>query len=70
MLSSDIDIIKEVSDGAAMLVNPMDSQEVTQGIYSTLDKRNYYITRGYERAKYYSPENIKEKLLSYYNAIE
>ena len=70
VLSSDIDIIKEVSDGAAMLVNPMDSQEVTEGIYSTLDKRNYYITRGYERAKYYSPENIKEKLLSYYNAIE
>ena len=70
VLSSDIDIIKEVSDGAAMLVNPMDLQEVTEGVYRTLDKRNYYITRGYERAKYYSSENIKKKLLSYYNTIE
>ena len=70
VLSSDIDIIKEVSDGAALLVNPMDIHEVTEGVYSILENRNYYITRGYERAKYYSPGNIKKKLLLYYENIK
>ena len=70
VLSSDIDIIKEVSSGAALLVNPRDIHEVTEGVYSMLEKRNYYITMGYKRAKYYSPENIKKKLLSYYKTIE
>jgi len=70
VLSSDIDIIKEVSDGAALLVNPMDLREVAEGIYSILEKRNYYTTRGYERAKYYSQENTKKKLLSYYENVK
>ena len=70
VLSSDIDIIKEVSDGAALLVNPMDLDEVTEGVYSILEKKDYHIARGYERAKYYSPENIRKKLLSYYKTIK
>ena len=70
VLSSDIDIIKEVSDGAALLINPIDINEVTEGIYRILEKKDYYITRGYERAKYYSPENTKAKLLYYYENIK
>ena len=70
VLSSDIDIIKEVSDGAALLVNPMDLREVAEGIYSILEKKNYYTTRGYKRAKYYSPENTKKKLLLYYENVK
>ena len=70
VLSSDIDIIKEVSDGAALLANPMDLYELTEGVYSILEKKDYYIARGYERAKYYSPENIRKKLLSYYKTIK
>ena len=70
VLSSDIDIIREVSDGAALLVNPMDINKVTEGVYRILERNEYYITRGYERAKYYSPENIKTKLLSYYENIK
>ena len=41
VLSSDVDIIKEVSDGAALLVNPMDINEVTEGVYEILEKRDY-----------------------------
>jgi len=70
VLSSNIDVIKEVSDGAALLVNPMDIHEIIDGVYDILEKKNYYITRGCERAKYYSPENIKKKLLSYYKTIK
>ena len=70
VLSSNIDIIKEVSDGAALLVNPIDLHEVIEAVYSILEKKDYYITRGYERAKYYSPENIRKKLLSYYKTIK
>ena len=70
VLSSNIDIIKEVSDGAALLVNPLDINEVTECVYRILEKNEYYITRGYERAKYYSPENIRKKLLYYYENIK
>ena len=70
VLSSDIDIIREVSDGAALLVNPMDINKVTEGVYRILERNEYYITRGYERAKYYSPENIRKKLLYYYENIK
>ena len=70
VLSSDIDIIKEVSDGAALLINPKDINEVTEGVYRILEKRDYYVTRGFERAKYYSPENTKAKLLYYYENIK
>ena len=70
VLASDIDIIKEVSNGSALLVNPMNIHEVTDGVYSILEKKDYYIARGYERATYYSPENIKKKLLYYYENIK
>ncbi len=70
VLSSDIDIIREVSDGAALLANPMDLYELTEGVYSILEKKDDYSTRGYERAKYYSPENVRKKLLSYYKTIK
>ena len=70
VLSSNIDIIKEVSDGAALLVNPMEINEVTEGVYRVLEKRNYYITKGYERSKYFSSSVIKKKLTSYYNSLK
>ena len=68
-LTSNIDVIKEVSNGAALLVNPEELKENVEGIYSVMENHEYYVEKGYERAKYYSSSTVKEKLISYYNGI-
>lgn len=70
VISSNIDIIKEVSNGAALLVNPEELKENVDGVSKTLDNREYYIKKGYERAKCYSGEVIKKKLTTYYNSLK
>ena len=37
VLSSDIDVIREVSNGAALLVNPKDIKGNVEGVYKVLD---------------------------------
>ena len=70
VLSSDIDVIREVSDGAALLVNPKDIKENIEGVYKVLDNSNYYRNKGFERAEYYSRDAIRNKLVSYYHSIK
>ena len=69
VLTSNIDVLKEVSSGAALLVNPMELKENVEGVYSVMDNHEYYVKKGCERAKYYASSTVKEKLISYYNGI-
>lgn len=70
VISSDIDIIREVANGAALLVNPEEMKENVEGILRIMDNREYYIRKGYERAKCYSGAVIKKKLTSYYDSLK
>jgi glycosyltransferase involved in cell wall biosynthesis len=70
VISSDIDIIREVANEAALLVNPEEIKENVEGIFKILDNSEHYIKKGYERAKYYSGDVIKKKLTSYYNSLK
>ena len=70
VISSDIDILKEISNGAALLVNPEELSENVEGISKILDNSEYYVKKGYERAKCYSGEVIKKILISYYNSLK
>ena len=69
VLTSNIDVLKEVSNGAALLVNPEELKENVEGVYRVMDNREYYVKKGYERAKYYTSSTVKEKLRLYYNGI-
>ena len=69
VLTSNIDVLKEVSNGGALLVNPEELKENVEGVYSVMDNHEYYAKKGYERAKYYVSSTVKEKLISYYNGI-
>ena len=69
VLTSNIDVIKEVSDGAALLVNPEELKENVEGVYRVIDNHEYYVKKGYERSKYYVSSTVKEKLISYYKGI-
>ncbi len=70
VISSNIDIIREVSNGAALLVNPEELKENVEGVFRILDNSKYYIKKGYERAKCFSGVIIKNKLTSYYNSLK
>lgn len=70
VLSSNINVISEVSDGSAVLVNPEELNENLEGVYKVLENSDYYIKKGYERAKHYSSDVIRKKLVSYYSSIK
>ena len=69
VLTSNIDVLKEVSNGAALLVNPRELNENVEGIYNVMENHEYYAKKGYKRAKYYTSSTVKEKLISYYEKI-
>ena len=69
VLSSNIDVIKETSNGAALLVNPEELKENVEGILKIMNNHEYYVQKGYEKARYYASSTVKEQLISYYNGI-
>ncbi len=69
VVSSNIDVIKEISRDSAYLINPMDINESLEGIYNVYENSSYYIKKGLETSKYYSPEYLKPKLLEFYSRM-
>ena len=69
VVSSDIDIIREVSSGAAMLVDPENLQENIRAIKGIMEDKDSLIEKGYNVSRKYSANNVREKLVNYYNGI-
>ena len=69
VVSSDIDIIREVSSGAAMLVDPENLQENIRAIKRIMEDKDSLIEKGYNVSRKYSAHNVREKLVNYYNGI-
>jgi glycosyltransferase involved in cell wall biosynthesis len=69
VVSSDIDVIKEISSEAAVLVNPNDLDENLKAIKYALENKENMIKKGYSVSEKYSPEVIRQRLARYYNSI-
>ena len=69
VVSSDIEVIREVASDAAILVNPTNIEENLKGIKMALDNWKSLINRGYSVAVRYSPLATRKKLTDYYNNI-
>jgi glycosyltransferase involved in cell wall biosynthesis len=69
VVSSNIDVIREVAGDAALLVNPMDIEENVEGVRKAVENSTYYASKGYERVKLYSKERIRKMLTDYYEKI-
>lgn len=69
VVSSDIDIIREVSSGAAVLVDPENMQENIKAINTIMDGKDSLVEMGYNISKKYSKYNVKQRLVNYYNGI-
>ena len=69
VVSSDIDVIREISSDAALLVNPNDLKENISAIKYVLDNKENFIGKGRIVAEKYSPCFIRHRLVNYYNSI-
>ena len=69
VISSDIDIIQEISSGAAVLVDPENLQENIRAIKGIMEDKDSLIEKGYNVSRKYSAHNVREKLVNYYNGI-
>jgi glycosyltransferase involved in cell wall biosynthesis len=70
VICSNTSSLPEVAGDAAMMVDPYDTQAITQAI-RTLDAdaalREHYIALGHSQAARYSPENYRERLKAVYD---
>ncbi|HPP86715.1 MAG TPA: glycosyltransferase, partial [bacterium] len=69
VITSDIEVIKEITDNAALLVNPEDLDDIKTKIdlmYENENIRNNYIKLGLQRAEFYKTDNSVMQLLSLY----
>ena len=69
VVSSDIDIIREVSSDAAVLVDPTNLQENLKAINTATENKKTMIEKGFCISKKYSASSIREILVNYYNNI-
>ena len=70
VISSNTSSLPEVAGEAALMVDPYDTQEITQAIRA-LDAdeglRGEYVARGRKQADLYSPESYRERLKHVYD---
>jgi glycosyltransferase involved in cell wall biosynthesis len=72
LLTSDISPIREVSGGAAMLVNPFDVAEIRTGLNRLLNDaslREELIAKGLHNVKKYTPETVANQYLQVYQRV-
>ena len=69
VVSSDIDVIREISAEAAVLVNPDSLDENIKAIKYALANKDQLVKKGLSISQKYSPEFIRGKLEKYYNSI-
>ncbi len=69
VVTSNLSSLKEIAEGAAVLVNPYSSDEIAVGIYSVLQsqpERDKLVARGFERARQFTWENCARNTLRLY----
>ena len=69
VVSSDIDIIREVSSNAAVLADPTNLQENIKAVNEAIENKKSLIMKGYDRARKYSASAVRQELVNYYDSI-
>ena len=69
VVSSDIDIIREVSSNAAVLVEPNNLEENIKAISYAMENKTSLIENGYDISQKYSVSAVRRQLVNYYDRI-
>lgn len=68
VVTSNIEPMKTVAGGAAILVNPNDTDSIRQGFKKAMEYDNHLIEQGFENAKKYSVTNISHQYYELYKS--
>jgi glycosyltransferase involved in cell wall biosynthesis len=66
VVASDIEIFREITRDSAIL-SKIDPEELSHSVVNAIDQRETYSNKGLETAKYYSFDNFKNNVRSYYS---
>lgn len=66
VVASDIEIFREITRDSAIL-SKIDPEELSHSVVNAIDQREAYSNKGLETAKYYSFDNFKNNVRSYYS---
>ncbi len=69
VVTSDIPTIREVSGGAAILADPLDFEALRTAVRDAIDRKEELYQKGIERAKNFTFEVFKKKMLKVYGEL-
>ena len=69
IVSSDIPVVREITQGAAVLTDPLEVDAIVKGIKELTANSNFLAEKEMERAKFFSRERFRADLLRYYHKI-
>jgi glycosyltransferase involved in cell wall biosynthesis len=69
VVTSNLEVIKEVCGDAAIYIDPNDVKSNVEGINQAIANSQGWINKGFKRALLYSTDAIKSKLMTYYNNV-
>ncbi len=69
VVTSNVGSMKEVSGGAAVLVDPMDTTDIAKGISQAIQSRKKLVKMGFEREKQFSWERAARETLRVYKQL-
>lgn len=69
VVASDIPTIREVSEAAAILVNPAAVDEIVKAVEVAVDESSNFSSLGLKRAEEFTIDNFRKRILSLYDSI-
>ncbi len=69
VVSSDIDVVREVSAGAAILTEPEDPWKLANSVREAVSNREELAKLGHDRSKHFTIEAFRKRLLAVYSQL-
>lgn len=69
VVTSDIEVCREVADRAALTVDPFSKSELKRAVIDVLNNTEEFVRKGFERSKLYSQVLFSKNLISFYRSI-
>ena len=69
VVTSDIEVTREVTNGCALLVNPTDPKAITVACQEALMQRHSLVSRGLERVREFTVHKLSVRLHAFYKSL-
>ena len=69
VVTSNLGTMKEIGQGAAILVDPEDTNSIAEGVKTAIKERESLVKKGHERLKNYNWRQVAEETIKIYNKV-